>query len=97
MRRFRKAILAVIEAGRQLQSNWAHKRHYLSAKEKALFDERIVLKAEFIRKQALKNEIEYKARLRRATKFLQSWWRRRKFRRAVLEVLARRKKSKPTV
>jgi len=45
MRRFRKAVLAVIEAGRQLQSNWANKRHYLSPSEKALFDERIVLKA----------------------------------------------------
>lgn len=83
MRRFRKAVWAVIEAGRQLRSNWANSRHYLSAKEKLLFDERIVIKANFLRKQALQNEIDYKARLKRSTKFLQSWWRRRKFRNLV--------------
>ena len=59
------------------------KRHYLSPSEKLLFDERVVMKANFLRKQELKKEIEYKAKLKKATKILQSWWRRRKFRKAV--------------
>lgn len=59
------------------------KRHYLSPSEKLLFDERVVMKANFIRKQELKKDIEYRALLRKATKFIQSWWRRRKFRKAV--------------
>ncbi len=79
MRRFRKAVLAIVEAGRQLSADWTNKRHYLSQKEKLLFDERVVMKANFIRKQELKKEIEYRAKLKKATKFLQSWWRRRKF------------------
>lgn len=83
MRRFRKAVLAIVEAGRQLSEDWAKKRHYLSPKEKLLFDERVVMKANFLRKQTLKKDIEYRAKLKKATKFLQSWWRRRKFRKVV--------------
>jgi hypothetical protein len=50
VRRFRKAVLAIVEAGRQLSEDWAKKRHYLSPKEKLLFDERVVMKANFLRK-----------------------------------------------
>ena len=70
MRRFRKAVLAIVEAGRQLQADWVKKRHYLSPSEKLLFDERVVMKANFIRKQELKKDIEYRALLRKATKFI---------------------------
>jgi len=70
VRRFRKAVLAIVEAGRQLQADWVKKRHYLSPSEKLLFDERVVMKANFIRKQELKKDIEYRALLRKATKFI---------------------------
>ena len=89
--RIRRGFQAVVKARVELGSVWKSSLKQ-SGMAQVYFD-RVEIKARFIRNKMVKEELEYRQKLKKAVRMVQSYYRRRQFRKLVQAMIQLRKQT----